>query len=490
MTYDVIVVGSGVGGLVAAIELRARGRLSVCVLEAAEQLGGKAAVAVSDGVEFDTGPSVLTLPEFFDDVFSSAGASFREEVTLLRPSPAFRYYFANDGELDVFHELEDTLSSVRSTFGSSAELELAAYLREARRIWEAAEPHFVRSPAPELGRLLLGGVGRLLAVSQIDAMRTLQRAIEATVKTPELRMLLQRYATYNGSDARTAPATLGCIAHVELSLGGYGVQGGMYELIRALVRLAQRLGVEFRLESTVEGILVDKGCVSGVRLRKGTDIHAAQVVANGDVAQLNNQLLPAVFRKAVAPNGAPSMSAYNAVYRSPRKRPRAAHAVVFPSDYLQEFADIFDRKVVPRDPTVYVCAQEVAHGRVGWGNDEPLFAMANAPSWAGLGDGASDLHEKMTERLSMRDIISAGAEAVWSRSPRDLAQRFPGSDGSLYGPASNDKWAAFRRSPNAIKKVPGLFVASGSAHPGGGLPMVAQSGRHAAFAALHARGLV
>jgi len=489
MTHDVVVIGSGVGGLVAALLLRARG-LSVLVLEAGERCGGKANVEVVDGVEFDTGPSVLTLPRIFEAVFAELGESFAERVQLVRPEPAFRYSFPSGAELDVHHELERTLDSVEAVFGAAARGEFSNYLADAARIWDAAGPHFVFGPAPDFGGMLLGGLGKLRAALSIDAFRSLQSAIEARVRSPELRMLLERYATYNGSDVRRAPATLGCIAHVELALGGYGVRGGMYELVRALVALAKERGVEFECGARVEGITIRAGRVSGVRLSADRHIAASHVVANADVAHVFGELLPAPQRLQGPAQSAPSMSAYNAVYRVPRQRPRPAHAVVFPTDYLEEFADIFDRERAPRQPAVYVCAQEIAHHRVGWETEEVLFVMANAPAkqTADRAD-ARALGELVKSRLVERRLLAADAEPVWRRNPSDLARAFPGSRGSLYGPASNDMGAAFRRAPNELRKIPGLFLASGSAHPGGGLPLVAQSGRQAAESLLRSRGL-
>ncbi|HEX6245818.1 MAG TPA: phytoene desaturase family protein [Polyangiales bacterium] len=480
-TFDALVVGAGVGGLSAAITLAHAGR-RVLVLEAHDTAGGKAGTCMLAGVEVDTGPSVLTLPDVFEQLIRSAGLDPERELSLRRLTPSFRYLFADGVSLDLHHELKATLESVHASLGAVAAEELARFLRYARDIWQAAAPAFVFGPAPSVPNLLRGGFGALRALLRIDPLSSMRGAIERHVRSPHLRLLLSRYATYNGSDPRCAPATLNCIAHVELALGGYGVEGGMAALVRALERAARRLGVVFRFSTPVDQLCLRDDHVTGVRAA-GRTFCAPNVVVNADVAHMLHDLLPAEVRPAPAAPGAASMSGYNAIYRV-RRQSRAAHTVLFPPDYSAEFADIFDHDRPPLDPSVYVCAQEVCHGRAGWPEHEALFVMANAPAEPAAGARPEELYTTLaaTVRASLvrAGVVDADAELLWERTPRELARRFPGSRGSIYGAASNDRSAAFRRPGNAVAGVRGLFLASGSAHPGGGLPLAAQSGRQAA----------
>ncbi|MBI4952485.1 MAG: phytoene desaturase [Myxococcales bacterium] len=498
---DVVVVGGGVGGLAAAIELAAAGE-RVLVLEAADRPGGKAGTVTLDGVEVDTGPSVLTLPHVFDELCALAGTRLRDELALRAPEPAFRYLWPDGVALDVHVAREATLASVEHTLGAGAARELAGFLRYAERLWSTAAPAFVYGDAPSLGRLVARGPGVVRELVRIDPLRSLAGAIRARVREPHLRTLLLRYATYNGSDARRAPATLGCIAHVELALGGYGVEGGMYELVRALVRVAERAGATLRLGAPVARILRHAdGSVRGVALVGGEHILAPRVVSNADPAHLATALLGERPRHGLRLPRTPSTSGYTAILKAARRpggatsaaapvaaQARVAHTVLVPGDYGAELSDLFDRDAPPADPTVYLCAAEACHGRRGWADHEPVFVMANAP--AEPATGARDeatwpaLRERVMRRLLASGLAGDGDELVWERTPADLALRFPGSRGALYGAASNDRSAAFRRPANAVAAIPGLFVASGGAHPGGGLPLAALSGRAAARALL------
>ncbi|GDX82814.1 phytoene desaturase [Deltaproteobacteria bacterium] len=463
-----VIIGAGLGGLASAIELAGRG-WEVRVIEAAAEAGGKAGIAVVDGVEFDTGPSLLTLPEVLDGVLRAGGSSLGDELDLLPLNPAFRYIWPGGPTLDMYADPAETLASVRDALGMAAEAEFADFLAYSRRIWEAAASRFVYAEAPTVFGVLRMGMTGLAAVSKIDGVRTMEAAIRSRVRTPALRDVLARYATYNGSDARRAPATLNCIAHVELGLGGWGVRGGMYSVVRALERVARRGGVEFEYGRRVERVDVKGGHAVAVD-GEPADV----VVVNADVGAVTAGLLRVEPRPSL--NVEPrSMSGWNAVVRA-RRAMRVGHTVLFPErPYLEEFADVFDRRRWPADPTVYVCAQERCHARGGWPEDEPLFLMVNAPAGAEV-DGV--------EAVAMRRLVGAGLIAiedavVWRRTPRDLAERFPGSEGALYGAASNSMFSAFTRPANR-GTVRGLYYASGSAHPGGGVPLCLQSGRQAA----------
>ena len=178
------------------------------------------------------------------------------------------------------------------------------------------------------------------------------------------------------------------------------------------------------------------------------------------------------------------MSGWTAVARAGRRADRMPHEVLFPADYDAEFADIVDRDRPPASPTVYLCAQERCHGRSGWADDEPVFVMANAPAEPATGPRPaqvwSALEDAVVQRIRGADLWADGDALVWRRSPTELAAAFPGSRGAIYGAASNDRFAAFKRPPNRVPGLSGLYLASGSAHPGGGLPMVALSGLAAA----------
>ena len=504
---DVVVVGGGMGGLAAALCAGAGGK-RVLLLERDGQLGGKVGTATVDGVTFDTGPSVITLPDVIDGVLRrtgvpglSIGDGLEHALQLVRPTPAFRYRFANpaalgvggDGTIDVFVEMERTIDSVARSLGSQAATELTSFLRYARAIWDVSKDDFVFGSAPTMFDLVRLGLSRPFDMLKVDPLSSMRSAIEARVTSKALRLLLLRYATYNGSDPLTAPATLNCIAHVELGLGGFGIRGGLSRVADVLAEGCRAVGVDLRVGAGVTGLLTDGDRITGVRVAHGAadvGIHADAVVVNADVAHLRHDLLPSVDRVLPRPKTL-SMSGATMVLKARRRRGtggqggRVAHEVLFCDDYRAEFDDIFRRRHGPRSPTVYVCAQELAQERPGWAEHEPLFVMVNLPALQDgvVDDGAAVLHTAR-QRLLAAGMIDDDDAVVWQRSSTGLAERFAGSRGSLYGAASNDRSSAFSRAANAVAQRPGLYLASGTAHPGGGVPLCVQSGVLAAEALL------
>lgn len=482
-----VVVGAGISGLAAATAL-AGGGAEVVVLEAGPRAGGKAGIAVIDGVEVDTGPSVLTLPDVFEAVFRAGGAELAEELTLLRADPACRYVLPDGTVVDLYSDEARSMASVHAALGPTAARELAAFLAYARTIWEASAPSFVYGAAPTLTGVLALGPRTWLDVLRIDAFRTMDAGIARHVRTRELAWILRRYATYNGSDPRRAPATLNCIAHVELGLGVFAVDGGIHALVRALERVATRRGATFRYGSPVARIVVEGGRATGVELATGERLSADVVVANADARHVALDLLPRGVPHGLPVEPEPSTSGWVGILRAARRDDRVGHTVLFPEDYGREFVDLFDHDRPPEAPTVYLCAQERCHRRPGWADAEPVFVMANAPAEPASGRRPPEeivrLREAVLARVRASGLFDAGDRLVWERSPEELAAAFPGTRGAIYGSASNDRFAAFRRPPNALRTVPGLFLASGSTHPGGGMPLCALAGLQAARAAL------
>jgi len=480
----VVVVGAGIGGLACAIELASRG-MPVTVLEQAAQAGGKMRELALGERRIDAGPTVFTMRWVFDELFERAGARLADHLSLLPVDTLARHAWRDGASLDLFSDIDRSAEQIARLAGAAQALRYRDFCERARRICQALEHPFLRAPRPNpLSLMVRGGWRGLPGMLRISPFATLWSALGEHFPDERLRQLFGRYATYCGSSPFLAPATLMLVAHVERE-GVWQVDGGMQRVAQALVRLAGTLGVQLRCGVPVDEILQRAGRVCGVRLHGGETLPASAVVFNGDAAALHAGLLgAAACAAAPAPGGQRSLSAITwALNTRVEGLALARHNVFFGDDSRREFDDLFVRAQVPTDPTVYVCAQD-RDEPAGDAGAQRLLCLVNAPA---TGDTAplSDkelmrCEQRMLQRLAQCGLRLAPPQAPpVCTTPADFARMFPATGGALYGRASHGWMASFRR-PGSRTRLPGLYLAGGSTHPGPGVPMAALSGHLAA----------
>lgn len=472
---EVAVVGAGIGGLAAAVHLAAAGH-DVVVLERLDRAGGKLDERVAGGFRWETGPSLLTLPAVFADLAATAGRSLDELVTLHRLDPICRYRFPDGSTFDHRADVDEAAAAAEALSpGSGAEWR--AFMDHAGHVWDVAEQTFLAGPMEQPLALLrrMRSPRDLLA---IDPLRSLHARASASFSDPRLVQYVDRYATYSGSSPFRAPATLCCIAHIEQALGAWSVEGGLGRLADAVADLARSAGATLRLGAEVEAIEHAGGRVRGVRLADGSMVRADAVVANVDALHLYRDLLPHPRRRRRTELAARSTSGYVLLLGvQGRTEGLAHHNISFSADYEAEFDAISERGVVARDPTVYVCASSVTDPTAAPEGCESWFVLVNAPAGAG---GLPAYGDHVLEVMAARGW-ELGGRIVHREdiTPADFEHRFRTPGGSIYGTSSNGRAAAFLR-PGNRGPLDGLYLCGGSSHPGGGLPLVAMSGRIAA----------
>jgi phytoene desaturase len=485
----VVVVGAGLGGLAAAARLAAAGH-AVTVLEQAPQVGGKLGWYARDGHGFDTGPSLVTLPQVFEDLFAATGAPLSDVLDLQRLDPAVAYRFADGTTTAVPGRLDAIAGRLDDDLGAGTGAQWSALLTRAEAMWRATEQPFLRSPLA--GAATLARLARSASdVRTVAPGRTLRGLGRSYLTDPRLQVMLDRYATYSGSDPRLAPAALLTVPWVEQAFGSWYVRGGLRRLPEAVADRAVERGATVRTGTPVTEVLLSGGRAAGVRLADGEVVPADVVVCNADAAALYGRLLPrqAPARRArtALRRVTPSSSGVVLLLALRGRTPGLAHhTVLFPADHSAEFDALFGgRAKGPRrpveDPAVYVSAPDDPATRPD-ADSESWFVLVNAPrhepdggvDWTapGLADSYADrvLGVLADRGLDVRDRVR------WRvvRTPADLERETASPGGSIYGSSSNGARAAFLRPANA-SPVPGLFLVGGSAHPGGGLPLVTLS---------------
>jgi phytoene desaturase len=323
---------------------------------------------------------------------------------------------------------------------------------------------------------------------KVDPWLTMDAAIRRRVRSPHLRQLLGRFATYVGASPFKAPATLSVIAHVELTGGVWYPRGGIYAIADALLRLARELGVTVHLNTPVHRIELVEGAVKGLLLKDGRRVAAPTVLANVDVATVYTHLLDpdvAPRRRAQLQNTGTSCSGFVLLLGVEGEHPQLAHHnIFFSSDYRGEFAAIFEQGRPPQEPTVYVSITSKSDGGHAPDGCENWFVLVNAPA---LGPEFDWEAEAPAYRQRVLDTLARFGLDVRGKlrsevmlTPHDIERLTGAWRGALYGINSNQPLNAFRRPHNRCPDVRGLYFAGGTTHPGGGVPMVTLSGKVAA----------
>ncbi|MBS2031136.1 MAG: phytoene desaturase [Deltaproteobacteria bacterium] len=484
-----VVVGAGLGGLSAAIHLAASGA-RVTVLEAAAEVGGKASRVRESGFAWDTGPTLLTMPHVLDETLALAGTSLRRELQFAELEPLCRYRFASGKSFDQLADAKRTEQALSRVDEHDARA-WPAFMARARELYEAAGAPYLGVPfASALGftaRMATGAGALTAARASVQSLAELARA---HFRSRELQQWAGRFATYAGGAPNQTPALFAMVAHVEARGDALYPLGGMHAVAGALARAARRLGVEIRTGEPVRAV---QHRSTGFLIRTPGELFPADsVVLNVDPHLAAGMFEPGSVEARQLSRGrgrVRSLSGAVLLLGLKGRTPGLAlHNVFFPDDVEDEFAAIFDRGELPREPTVYVCAPSPCDDSAAPPDHEALFALVNAPARPELDVDA--LHRQVRQavlaRLSKLDPEIASRIVVERvRGPRDLAAT--GSlDGAIYGAAPHGLGAVLARPSQRVTR--GLYLAGGATHPGGGVPMVVLSGKHVAALALRELG--
>jgi phytoene desaturase len=320
---------------------------------------------------------------------------------------------------------------------------------------------------------------------------TFSKLIDRHITHPKLREVLYQYATYSGASPFHAPATLGVIPHAEQHFGGWYPRGGMYKLAESLAAIARKLGVTVHVNSPVQRILIDNHTAQGVQLTGGQVLKSEVVIANSDVVYTYRNLIPAgnrkKYRDATLDRLEPGGSGMVLLLGIDRTYPQLVHHNKFmPADYTSDLRAMFETRSIPDDPCIYVAASTRTDPTQAPEGCENLFVLASAPAidgkldWSTAGPRYRDqLIRTLETRWGLSDL-SSRIVVEKHFTPADLQFTYNANAGSIYGIGSNSRRTAFLRPPNRDREIRNLYFTGGATHPGGGLPLVALSGKIAA----------
>lgn len=473
-----VVIGAGLGGLATAARL-AHGGYQVTVLERHHVPGGRAGLWESVGFRFDTGPSLVLMREYWQQLFRDVGRRLEDYVTLVQLDPNYRIHYPDGSTLEVTSRINALLENVEA-IEPGASQGLLRFLGRSGDLYRKGLAFVDRNMHEPSAMFSLRHLGMLLGTGALGSLR---RMVGRFVADERLRDALTFQSLYLGLSPYESMAIYSLLPYTEIAGGLYYPMGGVHRLSLALAQLAAELGAELRYGAAVSRIERDGGRASGVVLADGSRIAADLVVSNADLpytyASLLGEPYPAIDRMEFSCS---VVLMYLGVSRQYRQL--LHHNLIVPRDMRKACDDIFHRHRMPEEPPFYVCAPSRTDASVAPPGCDSLFVLVLAPSqdparpidWTVEGPR---VEARMLERLEVFGLKELRRHLVTKRlfTPDDFRRDFGNLRGEAFGLSHGLRQIGYFRPHNRHPAVSNLYFVGQSTHPGCGLPMVLISAR-------------
>ncbi|MDX2219648.1 MAG: phytoene desaturase [Burkholderiales bacterium] len=482
-----VIIGSGFGGLAAAIRLLARG-YRVTVLERLDQPGGRASVFAQDGFTFDAGPTIITAPHLFEELWTLCGKRMADHVTLAATDPFYRIRFDDGAVFDYSGDPQRMRAEV-AKFSPGDVAGHEAFMRDSETIF--------RIGFEELGHVPFGSWADMLKVlphlARLQSWRSVYGLAAKHFKDERLRTVFSFHPLLVGGNPFSVTSVYCLISFLERHWGVHFVMGGTHALVRGLVDLIAGQGGVVRLNTEVERILVNKSNGSGrqrargVRLANGEEIAADVVVSNADAAWTYSKLLPDVTRRRWTDRKLArshySMSLFVWYFGTDRRFDDVQHhTIMLGPRYRELLADIFKRKVLADDFSLYLHRPTATDPSLAPAGCDAFYVLSPVPHLdAGIDwSTAAEPYRQCIERhLASTLLPGLGKHVMSSRmmTPQDFKDRLLSVKGAAFGLEPVLTQSAWFRPHNASEEVEHLYLVGAGTHPGAGLPGVLSTAR-------------
>ena len=472
---DALVIGAGLGGIAAALRLRALG-YRVTILERCEQPGGRARAFTQDGFTFDCGPTVITAPYLFEELFGLFGERLDDHVELLPVHPWYRITFPDRRHFDyggTGRSMEEEVEAFSPGDG-------AGYRRLARRARQLFEIGYERHGAAPFHRWQTM-LRAFPAIIRLGGLRSLHALVRRHLKDPGLQRAFTLQTLLIGGHPYRTSAIYALIQHLEQRWGVWFVRGGTGAMVTALMALAARHGVAVRFGDTVSRIVVEHGTVRGVVLENGSMLAAGTIVANADAPYVHRQLLG---RKPGLRRWRYSMGLYVLYFGTDRSWPATAHhTIILGDDYKTLLDEIFDGcPVLPQDPSLYLHRPGATDPSLAPPGCDGFYVLAPVPNLQSRIDWERvepAFRERILAMLEARELPGLRRHIVTQRSvtPHDFARDYLSTHGAGFSVAPTLLQSAGFRFHNRVSGAEGLYLVGAGTHPGAGVPGVLSSAK-------------
>ncbi len=476
-----IVIGSGFGGLAAAVRLGARG-YQVTVVERLDQPGGRAGVHRQDGYTFDAGPTIITAPYLFEELWTLCGKRIADDVTLRSLDPFYQVRFDDGDAVNYTSNLE----SMREQIARIEPRDVAGFerfLETSHRIYDVAFAELADEPFHRLGTLLKAAPNLI----RLGGYRSVYNEVCRHFRDPKLRVLFSFHPLLIGGNPFSTTAYFCLISHLERTMGVHYAEGGINSLVQGLVGLIRGQGGTVRCGATVEQILVENGRAKGVRLESGEELRADVVVSNADTAWTYQALLSKHERRkwtdARLKRADYSMSLFVWYFGTTRRYEEVKHhTMVLGPRYRELLDDVFIHKRLANDFSLYLHRPSATDptlappGCDAWYVLSPVPNLLSGTNWA---DKAEEFRQRVQQRLETTLLPGLGQHIATSRmlTPQDFRDRLLSVNGAAFGLEPKLFQSAYFRPHNLSEEVQGLYLVGAGTHPGAGLPGVLSSAR-------------
>ncbi|MEM1417216.1 MAG: phytoene desaturase family protein, partial [Myxococcota bacterium] len=479
-----VVVGAGFGGLAAAVRLGVRG-YRVTVVDRLTQPGGRARVFEQNGHVFDAGPTVVTAPFLFEELWTLCGRQMSDDLEMLPVTPFYRIRFDDGGIFDYSGDPE----AMRREVLKLAPKDLPGYeafVKKSKRIFDTGFEKLGHVPFE--GPMDMARVAP--AMIRLESWRTVHQLVSKYVKNEKLRQVLSFHPLLVGGNPYNTTSIYTLIAYLERKWGVHYPRGGTGALVKGLVGLIENhLGGTIRLGETVEEVLVTDtrtegktGRAHGVRLASGETIDADLVVSNADSAWLYKNLIPAKYKKtwtdARVERSKFSMSLFVWYFGTKKKYEHIEHhTILMGPRYKELLADIFDRKVLSQDFSLYLHRPTktdpsmAPEGRDSFYVLSPVPHLESGVDWERMNEPYRKAVESYLERTLMPDL-QENLTASLTLHPKGFLDDYLSFRGAAFGLQPTLFQSASFRPSNRSEDIENLYLVGAGTHPGAGLPGV------------------
>ncbi|MEM7437477.1 MAG: phytoene desaturase family protein [Myxococcota bacterium] len=481
MSQHAIVIGAGFGGLAAAARLRAMGH-DVTVLEAGPQPGGRARAFTQDGFHFDAGPTVITAPYLFDELFELFGKRSEDYFNLVPVDPFYRVVFPDGRAFDYVGDDERLFAEI-AKFNPSDVEGYKKLVAHSKRIFDIGYTQLADVDFSKFGDMM-----KIVPdLVRLRAYKSLYGLVSHYIKDDALRQVFTFQPLLIGGNPFRAPAIYLLIHWLERKWGVHFAMGGTASIVRGLTKLLEEEGVSVELNAPVAQIQTQGGRAVGVELENGTSLAADLVVANADPAMVYTRLIPADARRKHSDSSVArkrySMSLFVGYFGTNKTYPDLAHhSILLGPRYRELLTDIFDRKHLADDFSLYLHAPTRTDPSLAPGGGESFYVLSPVPNQLSGLDWSVEGPRYMDKILDVLDAehlpgLRDNLATQFHVDPTYFETELRSYQGAAFGPEPVLRQSAYFRYHNASEDLDGLYFVGAGVHPGAGLPGVLSSAK-------------